>query len=48
MGEPITKIDYNLYYGMGIFVRNKNSKPIYDHSWIFIPFLFFILKYKIV
>ena len=32
MGIPKTKIDYNLNYGMGLFIRNKNGKAIYDHS----------------
>ena len=45
MGEPITKIDYNLYYGMGIFIRNKNGKPIYDHSGIFNHFLTHLYVY---
>ena len=32
MGEPRTKIDYNLNYGMGLFIRNRNGICIYDHS----------------
>ena len=39
MGEPKTKINYNLFYGMGLFVRNKNGKYIYDHSGAINSFL---------
>ena len=39
MGEPKTNIDYNLYYGMGLFIRNKNGKKIYDHSGVISSFL---------
>ena len=39
MGIPKTNIDYNLYYGMGLFIRNKNGKYIYDHSGVIKSFL---------
>ena len=39
MGEPKTNIDYNLDYGMGLFVRNKNGKRLYDHSGVISSFL---------
>ena len=39
MGEPKTNIDYNIHYGMGLYVRNKNGKYIYDHSGIINSFL---------
>jgi hypothetical protein len=39
MGEPKTNINYNLYYGMGLFVRKKNGRYIYDHSGIINSFL---------
>jgi CubicO group peptidase (beta-lactamase class C family) len=39
MGEPKTNINYNLYYGMGLFVRKKNGKYIYDHSGVIKSFL---------
>ena len=45
MGEPITKIDYNLNYGMGLFVRKRNGKSIYDHSGVLISFLTHIYIY---
>ena len=39
MGEPKTKIDYNINYGMGLFVRKRNGSYIYDHSGVLISFL---------
>ena len=39
MGIPKTKIAYNIDYGMGLFIRNKNGKSIYDHSGIIDSFL---------
>lgn len=45
MGEPKTKIDYNLNYGMGLFVRNRNGKGIYDHSGVLISFLTHVYIY---
>ena len=45
MGEPNTKIDYNQNYGMGLFVRNRNGKSIYDHSGTLVSFLTHIYIY---
>jgi hypothetical protein len=45
MGEPKTKIKYNLHYGFGLFVRNRNGKGIYDHSGVLISFLTHIYIY---
>ena len=45
MGEPKTKIDYNLNYGMGLFIRNRNGKGIYDHSGVLTSFLTHIYIY---
>ena len=39
MGDPKTNIDYNIYYGMGLFIRKKNGKYIYDHSGVLNSFL---------
>jgi len=44
MGYPKTKIDYNLNYGMGLFVRNKNGKNIYDHSGVITSFLYLCIS----
>ena len=38
-GQPKTDINYNLYYGMGLFVRKKNGKYIYDHSGVINSFM---------
>ena len=39
MGQPKTDINYNLFYGMGLFVRKKNGKYIYDHSGVINSFM---------
>ena len=45
MGEPKTYIDYNLNYGMGLFVRNRNGIGIYDHPGVINSFLTHIYIY---
>ena len=45
MGEPKTNITHNLYYGMGLFVRNRSGTLIYDHSGSINSFLTHIYIY---
>ena len=45
MGEPKTNINYNLNYGMGLFVRNRSGTLIYDHSGSINSFLTHIYIY---